>query len=102
MFRGNIIETGPASEVLDSPRHPYTQLLRESIPEADPDKRWQSTVTLSSDETSDFQRTGCKFAPRCPKVMQRCRVEMPPEYQRGTVAVRCFLYAEGDEPPARE
>ena len=40
MFRGNIVEMGPVEEVLMNPRHPYTQLLRESIPEADPKKRW--------------------------------------------------------------
>ena len=38
MFRGNIVEMGPVEQVLMNPRHPYTRLLRESIPEADPHK----------------------------------------------------------------
>jgi peptide/nickel transport system ATP-binding protein len=39
MFRGNIVEMGAVEEVLIEPKHPYTKLLRESIPEADPEKR---------------------------------------------------------------
>lgn len=93
MFRGNIIERGPASEVLMSPQHPYTQLLRDSIPQADPDRKWQSTVRLSDAESEDFQRTGCKFAGRCPHVMEEiCNESMPGEYTRGEIGVRCYLY----------
>jgi peptide/nickel transport system ATP-binding protein len=40
MFRGNIVEMGPVEEVLMQPKHPYTELLRESIPEADTEMRW--------------------------------------------------------------
>jgi len=94
MFRGNIIERGPAAEVLMNPLHPYTKLLRESIPEADPDRKWQSEVKLSDAESEDFQRKGCKFAGRCPHVMDVCRTAMPPEYKRDEVGVRCYLYAE--------
>ncbi|MFW5685454.1 MAG: ABC transporter ATP-binding protein [Spirochaetota bacterium] len=94
MFRGNIIERGPAAEVLTKPRHPYTQLLRESIPEADPDRKWQKTVKLSDAESEDFQRSGCRFAGRCPHVMDVCRTALPPEYERGDVGVRCYLYDE--------
>ncbi|MFW6312704.1 MAG: ABC transporter ATP-binding protein [Spirochaetota bacterium] len=94
MFRGNIIERGPAAEVLMNPLHPYTKLLRESIPEADPDRKWQSEVKLSDAESEDFQRKGCKFAGRCPHVMEVCRTAMPPEFKRGEVGVRCYLYAE--------
>ncbi|MFP4113974.1 MAG: ABC transporter ATP-binding protein [Spirochaetota bacterium] len=100
MYRGNIIERGPAADVLTNPQHPYTQLLRESIPEANPDKKWQSTVRLSDAESEDFQRTGCKFAGRCPHVMEVCRTALPPEYERGEVRVRCYLYA--DEQEARD
>ena len=94
MFRGNIIERGPAAEVLTNPLHPYTKLLRESVPEADPDCKWKSDVKLSDAESEDFQRKGCKFAGRCPFVMEVCRTAMPPEYKRAEVGVRCYLYAE--------
>ena len=41
MFRGNIVEMGDVEEVLMNPKHPYTQMLKESIPEADPKKNGQ-------------------------------------------------------------
>ncbi|HZD42562.1 MAG TPA: ABC transporter ATP-binding protein, partial [Methanomicrobiales archaeon] len=40
MFRGNIVEMGSVEQVLMNPKHPYTELLKESIPEADPSRRW--------------------------------------------------------------
>ena len=92
MFRGNIIEMGPADEVLMRPRHPYTKLLRESIPEADPNRKWQSTVKLSDADHEEFLRTGCKFAGRCPVVMDVCRSVMPPDTQDGSVTVRCHKF----------
>ena len=77
MFRGSIIETGPAETVLMNPLHPYTKLLRESIPEADPKKRWESVVKLSDAEKDDSLRKGCKFAGRCPQVQDRCKIDVP-------------------------
>ncbi|NLF15094.1 MAG: ABC transporter ATP-binding protein, partial [Anaerolineaceae bacterium] len=79
MFRGNIVEMGPVEQVLMHPRHPYTRLLRESIPEADPARRWRGTVKLSDIEQEEYLRQGCRFAGRCPLVMDRCMVEVPME-----------------------
>jgi peptide/nickel transport system ATP-binding protein len=89
MFRGDIIEMGPAEEVLLHPRHPYTKLLRESIPEADPSRKWQSTVTLSDTDHEDYLRAGCKFAGRCPVAMENCRNAMPEDVPDGEVMVKC-------------
>ena len=47
MFRGNIVEMGSVEQVLMNPRHPYTRLLRDSIPKADPKQRWTDTITLA-------------------------------------------------------
>src|SRR5512139_3326625 len=44
MFRGNIVEMGPVERVLVDPKHPYTRLLKESIPEADPRRRWSGAI----------------------------------------------------------
>lgn len=62
MFRGNIVEMGSVEKVLMEPKHPYTQLLRDSIPQADPKKKWQDTITLGELEQDEFLRAGCKFA----------------------------------------
>ena len=92
MFRGNIVEMGPVEQVLMNPRHPYTQLLRESIPEADPKKRWSSRVSLMELEHEEYLRVGCKFAGRCPNVMDVCKTQMPQDIQAGEVQVKCHLY----------
>ncbi|HNT76137.1 MAG TPA: ABC transporter ATP-binding protein [Anaerolineae bacterium] len=92
MFRGNIVEMGSVEQVLMSPRHPYTQLLRESIPEADPKKRWSSAITLSELESEEYMRVGCKFAGRCPHVMEKCKSEMPEDVLVDDTLVKCHLY----------
>lgn len=89
MFRGSIIEMGPADEVLMHPRHPYTNLLRESIPEADPSRKWSSSVTLSDTDSEEFARMGCKFAGRCPFVGEKCRETAPRDVLDGEVLVKC-------------
>ncbi len=91
MFRGDIVELGPADEVLLQPKHPYTQLLRESVPEADPKRRWTEKIKLLEAEQEYFQ-TGCKFAGRCPKKMQECIDNKPPYFEVGQSKVMCFLY----------
>ncbi len=92
MFRGNIVEMGPVEQVLMEPRHPYTQLLRESIPEADPKRRWSQRISLLELEHQEYMRQGCKFAGRCPHVMEKCRLEAPPDILVENGQVRCYLY----------
>ncbi len=93
MFRGNIVEMGPVERVLMEPRHPYTRLLRESIPEADPKRRWSSTVRLSDIEHQEYLRQGCRFAGRCPLVMEICRRQVPDDLWVDDVLVKCHQYA---------
>lgn len=92
MFRGEIVELGPAERVLQEPKHPYTRLLRESVPEPDPSKRWTTKVVLADQEHEEYLRTGCKFAGRCPSAMEICKKEPPPYFEIDGVQVKCFLY----------
>lgn len=92
MFRGNIVEMGTVEEVLMNPRHPYTQLLRESIPQADPKKRWTGKIDLNETEHEEYLKQGCRFAGRCPLVMDICKQETPPEVLVDDVLVKCFEY----------
>ena len=94
MFRGNILEMGTVEQVLMHPRHPYTRLLRDSIPQADPKKRWKDTVSLMEFEQEEYLRQGCKFAGRCPEVMERCKTQVPRDRIVDGVLVRCHLYEE--------
>ncbi|AJC74132.1 peptide ABC transporter ATP-binding protein [Pseudothermotoga hypogea DSM 11164 = NBRC 106472] len=92
MFRGEIVELGPAEKVLQEPKHPYTRLLRDSVPEPDPSKRWTSKVLLAEQEHEEYLRMGCKFAGRCPSAMEICKRESPIHYEVDGVRVKCFLY----------
>lgn len=92
MFRGNVVEMGGVERVLMAPMHPYTKLLRESIPEADPKKRWTTSVSLADIEREEYLRAGCRFAGRCPEAMDVCRGNVPPDHEIDGVLVKCFLY----------
>ena len=94
MFRGNIVEMGTVEQVLTNPRHPYSRLLRDSIPQADPAKRWTTTVTLAELEQEEYLRHGCKFAGRCPDVMEICKGVVPADLNVDGVLVKCHLYSE--------
>ena len=94
MFRGDIVEMGTVEQVLMNPRHPYSKLLRESIPEADPSRRWKGEIRLSDAEQDEYMQHGCRFAGRCPFVMDICRQESPPDLIVEDVLVKCYLYTE--------
>jgi peptide/nickel transport system ATP-binding protein len=94
MFRGDIVEMGTVEQVLMTPKHPYTQLLRASIPEADTARRWQGEIKLSDTEQDEYLRQGCRFAGRCPLVMDVCRTTPPPDVLVEGAHVSCHLYAD--------
>ena len=94
MFRGDIVEMGTVEQVLMAPKHPYTQLLRASIPEADTAHRWQGEIKLSDSEQDEYLRQGCRFAGRCPRVMDICRTTPPPDFEVEGAHVSCHLYAD--------
>lgn len=95
MLRGYVVESGPVEAVLDKPRHPYTQLLKESVPEPAPSEReaWARPIDLGTTEVSEYARVGCKFAARCPHVMDVCRRADPPDVEVDGRTVKCYLYA---------
>ncbi len=95
MLRGYIVESGPVEDVLERPAHPYTQLLKESVPEPDPKKRasWAKHIALGTTEVKEYGRIGCKFAGRCPQVMDICRQADPPDVRVGQQTVKCYLYS---------
>jgi len=92
MFRGNIVEMGDVEKVLMEPKHPYTMMLKESIPEPDPRKRWEKKVSLKITEREEYLMKGCKFAGRCPQVMDVCKNAEPPDIFLDGRVVKCFLY----------
>jgi peptide/nickel transport system ATP-binding protein len=96
MLRGYVVESGPVEDVLERPLHPYSQLLKESVPEPEPKEKeaWTRQITLGATEAKEFGRVGCKFAGRCPHVMDMCRQVDPPDVQVETRTVKCYLYTD--------
>ena len=79
MYLGALIELGRADDVFFHPKHPYTQLLVESNPEPDPHHERDRVSTRIRGEIPSAVniKPGCRFADRCPQVMDRCHVETP-------------------------
>jgi peptide/nickel transport system ATP-binding protein len=77
MYAGRLVELGATEELLDQPKHPYTEALLAAVPIPDPslnrDRR------LLSGEVADPANlpTGCAFHPRCPHAEDRCKTEVP-------------------------
>ena len=97
MLRGYIVESGPVEKVLDRPLHPYTQLLKESVPSPVPNKQesWAKHIDLGTTEVKEYGAVGCKFAGRCPQVMDICRKADPPDVESDDRIVKCYLYTKG-------
>ncbi len=95
LYRGAVAEVGRASAIIETPQHPYTQLLVESIPVPHPRLKWQGMVELPPEqETRTASTSGCTFADRCPHVMTICHAGPPPLYPVGEgQAAACHLYA---------
>lgn len=95
MYLGAVIEVGPVNDVFFEPKHPYTKLLVESNPEPDPQlERTREWHPIKGEITSPINiGEGCRFADRCPEVMDRCWKETPRDIivsDRHRVA--CHLY----------
>jgi len=94
MYAGRVDEFGPTRQVFDSPQHPYTIGLTEAFPSIR-GPRVPLTGIPGSPPNLASPPPGCRFAPRCPKVMTRCREESPELYPVNGTLVRCFLHADG-------
>jgi oligopeptide/dipeptide ABC transporter ATP-binding protein len=82
MYAGRIVETGPATEVLENPKHPYTKALLGALPRHDTARgELESIPGAPPVAGQDFQ--GCSFADRCSFAQGSCRTETPPLLQVG-------------------
>tara|TARA_B100001971_G_scaffold159863_1_gene149773 strand:- start:32 stop:1015 length:984 start_codon:yes stop_codon:yes gene_type:complete len=97
MYLGVIVESGPRTSVLDTPRHPYTQALRAAVPEVGRGKRHQGTALAGEVPSPVAPPSGCRFHTRCPLARDICRSEVPllePIGDSGH-AVACHIKVDG-------
>jgi len=113
MYAGQMVEGGPSEEIIQRPKHPYTQLLLSAAP--DPDRfgsideqnvrkeppQVQSILPVGgSGEPPSLINPpgGCRFHPRCPYTMPECRQQFPPRTELGGGHwTHCFLYGAANK-----
>lgn len=102
MYLGSLVELGAADDVFFRPKHPYTQILINSNPEPDPrTEKHRQSIEIEGEITSPVNvGPGCRFASRCPKVMDVCKT-LTPELrlvrdEDGERLVACHLYDPGN------
>ena len=101
MYGGRIVERGPVQEIFADPQHPYTEALLRSIPllgmrYTTPLKAIRGMVPSPLDWPP-----GCRFAPRCDYVFERCDKELPPLFDVGAQESACWLCENGRRVTAR-
>ena len=94
MYLGRIVEIGPGETIFRTPRHPYTRLLLDAIPDIGMVGKPRTPVGGEVPSPID-PPPGCPFHPRCPLANARCRVERPGYTAAAEVLVACHAVEEG-------
>ena len=95
LYQGAVAEKGKATEVIEAPKHPYVQLLIESIPVPDPTIKWAGdTSSIDDEQMRTSTKSGCRFYGRCPHRMEQCLASQPPMIKVGENGheAACYLY----------
>jgi peptide/nickel transport system ATP-binding protein len=77
MYAGKVIERCPASRLFAEPQHPYTIGLLGSIPRLHLEQERLASIEGFVPDAAAFPQ-GCRFHPRCPFAVEKCRSEIPP------------------------
>ncbi|HEY2553491.1 MAG TPA: ABC transporter ATP-binding protein [Streptosporangiaceae bacterium] len=96
MYAGQVAELGPTRRVFDSPLHPYSAGLLEAFPSIRGPRVPLTGIPGSPPDLAQ-EAEGCRFAPRCPQVLDRCRTTTVPLYQVGGIQVRCLRREDGGD-----
>jgi peptide/nickel transport system ATP-binding protein len=94
MYAGQVAELGATRDVFDAPLHPYSIGLMEAFPSIRGPRVPLTGIPGSPPNLAQLP-PGCRFAERCPKVMDRCWREPPALYRVDGTLVRCFLHENG-------
>jgi len=94
MYLGRLVEVAPARELFAKPKHPYTRMLLDAVPDLDLSGRKRKPVEGEIPNALN-PPPGCAFHPRCPFAFERCRVERPQLLPSGVTSVACHAVEEG-------
>jgi peptide/nickel transport system ATP-binding protein len=94
MYLGRVVEIAGADRLFAAPRHPYTRMLMDAIPDLQMSGRARTPVAGEVPNPL-APPTGCAFNPRCPHANDRCRNERPQLLGDGAAAVACHAVEEG-------
>ena len=90
MYLGRLVELAPAGELFSRPRHPYTRMLLEAVPQIE--RTGEPRTPVAGEVPNPLAPPpGCSFHPRCPHADERCRRERPELIG----AVACHAVQEG-------
>jgi peptide/nickel transport system ATP-binding protein len=78
MYVGKLVEVGTSQQICVNPKHPYTQALLSAVPVPDPAAKKLRIVLKGDVPTPINPPSGCRFHPRCPIAVDRCKTEEPP------------------------
>ncbi len=88
MYLGELVEVGPADKIINEPKHPYTQALVSSVPRIDPAEDRERIELIGEVPDPIDVPTGCRFHPRCPKLVQPEGYEFDQESWRAVANFR--------------
>jgi len=94
MYLGRLVEAAPKSELFARPRHPYTRMLLDAIPDIHMSGRARTPVQGEVPNPLN-PPGGCSFHPRCPHANERCRGERPQQLTRNGIRIACHAVEEG-------
>ena len=93
MYAGRLVEIGEATQIFKNPQHPYTRGLICCVPNIRLDQEQLETMEGSPPDLVN-PPAGCRFAPRCPQVMEICRRELPVlQDNGGGTRAACWLHS---------
>jgi peptide/nickel transport system ATP-binding protein len=93
MYLGRLVEVAPAEALFANPRHPYSRMLLDAIPDLEMSGRARTPVAGEVPNPL-APPTGCAFHPRCPHANERCKAERPEPISHGDATVACHAVEE--------
>jgi peptide/nickel transport system ATP-binding protein len=94
MYLGRVVELADKADLFARPRHPYTRMLLDAIPDIHMSGRARTPVQGEVPNPLN-PPSGCSFHPRCPHANERCKQERPPLAMFGGALIACHAVSEG-------